>query len=306
MRCLRSKHGVIAIATAAWCCAMCDSAVREEPGSAVPVAHPVSDSLESTRSGVLVPSTADVAIPGDASGFLSLLGEFPAARAVGEADGDSSHVFGEIVDALLTPGAVVLLDRSYGRVRFLDSGGNPTGQIGGYGGGPGEFVDPLAVARHDGDTVVVADADYSVHRFVRGVEYWTFLDRFNVSFRPEDVCIVDGRMVLLGALASVVAGNERGEGTYYTIHYVDNNGRIQESFSPHITQSVDSCSRCSRAAIWHVMQGSIESGLDIRPLVRSMRSTSMAVYCGLPDCQISSILSFSRMTMAELGLIHQT
>jgi hypothetical protein len=117
-------------------------------------------------------------------------------------------------------GESFLLDVMEHRVGIVAGDGEVT-WIGGRGHGPGEFLIPVALAAH-------ADLLYVLDRGSRRIERYRTADGWlrrsgdglPLEFGPEDLCVSDGRLYVLGA--------HRG----HAIHEISpDNGRILRSFA---------------------------------------------------------------------------
>ena len=143
----------------------------EDPDAIV---HPVKDSLLSSIANVPVffLSIDDRPNP-KATGLIAALADFGKDSVFGQFDGPVDSVLGELIDAtVLSNGEIAVLDRNYGLVRLFSPAMKPRTVLGGFGEGPGEVEDPVAIFEHPRGWITVVDAD--------GVR----LERFSLE-RPE-------------------------------------------------------------------------------------------------------------------------
>jgi hypothetical protein len=147
--------------------------------------------------------------------------------AIGSFGGEEDAI-GEVGGATrASNGDLLVLDLSAGVVRVFREDGTPVSTFGGFGGGPGEFAEPRALVPSRGDTVLVVDAAFKIHRFARS-DAWTYVDQINLRFLPQDACAsaaglaIQAPQVMIREDSSWLAGTE-------TIHFIDNGGRISKS-----------------------------------------------------------------------------
>jgi len=162
------------------------------------------------------------------------LTRFPPERAVGELDSGGPGDLGDLADAAVTSaGEVIILDRSFGTLRVFDRTGTLLQTARGFGGGPGEFQDPLAVSLTEGDTILVADLMALIHRFVRLEGGWEFLDRIRIEgVTPKDVCKTDGKIFALGSRYTSGPQSEEWSFSFEgSIHQITRDGSVAQSFS---------------------------------------------------------------------------
>lgn len=209
----------------------------EERGENVDIEtrHPVADQLLSSTSGRLV-SSASIR---EQSALNILLAGRSGDQRFGDEDGDSSAVFGDLVDGtVLLDGRILLLDGSFGLVRILGSGGRG-GVVGGFGEGPGTFVEPTVLVVRD-DSLVVVDRSRALHVLTlpqAGLPSWVRSTR--LSIEVEDACSMNGNLLALAPPLSY-PGNGPPElrEDLGVLHWLDGEGTVTASFHvPYRTTS---------------------------------------------------------------------
>lgn len=158
---------------------------------------------------------------GDESAVVNAVGK-PAATSSGDTQPVArSSQFGLIGDAVLgDAGESFLLDVLEQRVGIA-TGEDAVAWTGRSGRGPGELLIPVALAAH-------ADVLYVLDRGNRRIERYRTTggtlrrsgEGVPLEFGPEDLCVSDGRLYVLGAY--------RGR----AIHEISPDGRVLRSFAP--------------------------------------------------------------------------
>ena len=110
--------------------------------------------VERDSAGIPIVENAD---PTDTTTDVRLAHGEPRVT-IGGSDADGAHAFGRIGGAArLDDGTVVVVDQMAAEARFFDATGRHVRTVGRAGDGPGEFRDPLLLARTAGDTLLVTD-----------------------------------------------------------------------------------------------------------------------------------------------------
>jgi hypothetical protein len=143
-------------------------------------------------------------------------GDAPTAISSG------ARAFGLIGDAVMGDGGrSFLLDVMERRVGVAEGGGS-VAWTGSGGRGPGEFLVPVALAL-DADVLYVLDrGNRRIERYrTAGGRLQRYGDAVPLEFNPEDLCVADSRLYVLGAY--------RG----HAIHEISPlDGRLVRSFAP--------------------------------------------------------------------------
>jgi hypothetical protein len=120
------------------------------------------------------------------------------ALVIGELDSPTTHVFGSIAAVEVNAQAqIFVLDGMTGALRWFDPDGAFRSEVGGMGGGPGEFRMPVAIALSTEGTVHVLDpANMKISRFISRADSLTHVDdrRTGPAF---DYCMINERRFIL-------------------------------------------------------------------------------------------------------------
>lgn len=162
---------------------------------------------------------------------------------------------GLIGDAALAGDTLVyVLDVMRKRVGMLSADGNLAVWTGRPGRGPGEFIDPVALAwTAEGDLYVVDRGNLRIERYSTRSRTLERVGSTAIDFIPEDACVLGERLFVLGARDG------------RTIHEVSLDGRVARSFAPD-DQLRDDLLATFRAA-GHLACGPGES-LSFLPMLR--------------------------------------
>ena len=199
------------------------------------IVHPVKDSLLSSLADVPVLSMSLEDQPNPmATELIGALADFGRQSVFGQLDGPVDSVLGELIDAaVLSNGEIAVLDRNYGLVRLFSATLEPMTVLGGFGEGPGEVEDPVAIFEHPKGWITVVDAD--------GVR----LERFDFE-RPEgqiertplpvyhayDGCGIQNRSFVVGT--NVAFDFEQRTASLVSpgvVHEIDLSGDLVNSFA---------------------------------------------------------------------------
>ena len=137
-------------------------------------------------------------------------------RVPGAADDEA---FGLVGDVAVSAGRVFVLDVLNHQVSQFGGDGARTGVLGRKGGGPGEFLGPVALAADEGLLYVLDERRQGIDQFDVAAGAWR--RTLPLDFHAADVCAVDGRLYVLGARDG------------YVLHEVSAaDGHVVRSFAP--------------------------------------------------------------------------
>lgn len=174
------------------------------------------------------------------SGRWSWLWSAEDGTAVGTRDGPEEFTLGEILDADVSfTDELAILDQSFGSVRIFDRSGMPAQVLGGFGEGPGEFEDPIAISFGPLDTLLVADRGVLIHKFGRTGDTLVFSNRIRLKgIVPQDACSAGGDLFVLGERYVAEAGSGDWSPSFLgSVHKVSDQGEVEKSFSvPYLTE----------------------------------------------------------------------
>jgi hypothetical protein len=140
-------------------------------------------------------------------------------------------VFGSIVDAIVhDDSSVALLDAQAGVVRLISPNGSVVHVVGGFGKGPGELAEPVALFEAPSGSPSVVDAEgRRIQEFdIHGSNQSPSL---RLSMLPQDACVIGGRHFVLGPLLTNDSTGALAMKTVALIHEVDGSGSVRRSFS---------------------------------------------------------------------------
>lgn len=121
------------------------------------------------------------------------------AVKVGALDGRQEEVFGSIRDALVDlRGRLMVLDGQAREVRIFEPDGSPLQVLGGLGGGPGEFVHPVAMSEDARGQLFVFDLPGRVSVFSRAADSLSFSHSLNLELGVFDGCVMNERLFVHG------------------------------------------------------------------------------------------------------------
>lgn len=196
------------------------SQVRQPTGS---IRHPVQSAR--VHTGPLAAEVERVQSASNKGEF----GRFPEelrgsviAETIGQLDGPEQYVFGEISSAKLTSlGNLLVLDSRMQQLRMYSRDGGLIASAGGSGHGPGEFVDPQALALDGRDHAYVVDRrNRRVSIFEVGSTQIDYVSSYSVEFDPLDICILGDHLYVHGT-----SSRDR-----HLIHVFSRNGEEAGSF----------------------------------------------------------------------------
>jgi len=181
----------------------CDArAERLPPG----VDHPLANRLASAPlQGTSRLFTTDPQ-PGDADGrgaagpsILDRIPEDPEELdwigALDRPSGQGGDVFGAVTDARALGRDILVLDRRMGRLSRYSQAGDLLEILARPGRGPGELLDPRAMAVQ-GEELAIVDASLHVHFF--GIAGPGYRRSVGIGSEATDLCAVGGDLLLLG------------------------------------------------------------------------------------------------------------
>lgn len=119
--------------------------------------------------------------------------ELNISDSIGIETGDSSYIFGSIIDVCHGPsGEILVLDQILCAVRAYDSEGNFISLIGGMGDGPGELRMPLCITCLADDRIFVNDP--MKNSFITYDTTYTYIENITdwSNGPPMDPCGLDG------------------------------------------------------------------------------------------------------------------
>lgn len=182
---------------------------------------PDGSSEATTGSSDVLLSTAGSNPPMEETGPSELGGTLSVVDTLGALKSPPEEVFGMIVDGAVDgTGRYYLLDRRKQAIHVFSAEGTFLSSVGRPGSGPGEFVEPAAIALDADDEVYVADADGRISRFLARGDGLVHDRTFLVGFNPNDLCVSEGKVFVQGP-------RQRG-----TIHRYDRSGTWETSFGP--------------------------------------------------------------------------
>lgn len=119
---------------------------------------------------------------------------------IGVITGDRNQIFGNIRDIDVDgDGNILVLDDQDFSLSWFGPDGRFRGRTGRDGGGPSEFRAPAGLAVSPAGQVYVLDAaSRRIAEFALGEEGLEFVRTFPVPVYGSDMCVVDGRLVVLG------------------------------------------------------------------------------------------------------------
>ena len=119
---------------------------------------------------------------------------------IGVITGDPNQIFGNIRDVDVDGnGNILVLDDQDFSLSWFGPDGRFRGRTGRDGGGPGEFRAPAGLAVSPAGQIYVLDtASRRIAEFALGEEGLEFIRSFPVPVYGSDMCVVDGRLVVLG------------------------------------------------------------------------------------------------------------
>jgi hypothetical protein len=122
-----------------------------------------------------------------------------ARVAIGTLDGDAETVFGNVVDVAIDDrGNVLTLDNRLVGLREYDQKGRFRSEFGRAGRGPGELVEPVAMATGMGDRLFIVDAARRLIIYQRTQDSYRSIATVTLDFTPEDVCTLGDHVVIHG------------------------------------------------------------------------------------------------------------
>lgn len=122
-------------------------------------------------------------------------------KPIGAAEQPSSEVFGSLTHIVVdSTGRVFALDTQTGNVRVFDANGHYLATIGRPGGGPGEFIDPAALALDGTGYLLVGDLKRQVQVFAIDSNPMTYVRTIPVGVAPSDMCAMHGYAFIHGVL----------------------------------------------------------------------------------------------------------
>lgn len=163
----------------------------EEHPSRERLVHPVPAS-ETLRLTAAAPLIAD-------DGLLAVgrAGIGPPYFTIGALDAPAEQVFGAIESVGVGPdGTVLILDVQAREVRIFDERGRALRTVGGYGGGPGEFLEPRSM--RVGREMYVAEASGHVSVFRFGADSVAFSHFLHHGGDIWDLCVMRGHVYVHG------------------------------------------------------------------------------------------------------------
>lgn len=156
---------------------------------------------------------------------------FEPLLTIGSLEGDSGPTFGRIVDtAMDSAGTVVVLDQlAVGHHLYaFSASGDPVASTGTKGRGPGEFVDPTAIAAFQGGRVYVLDnANSRMTEFHLTDNELVRIRSFRLPFHVTAVCRLEAHFIMLSFHRDRL------------LHVVDGDGTVRLSFGrPYFENSI--------------------------------------------------------------------
>ncbi len=148
--------------------------------------------------------------------------------SIGVLEGNAAETLGGVDDLSVGPdGEVFILDAKNFLLRRFSARGDPWGQVGSEGDGPGEFGWPASVeSTSDGRVVVLSLAHRNLARFAETTEGLRFVDAPRLPFLARDICFLGDRVYLL----ALHEGN--------LVHEVSLGGELLRSFGEPIPYPV--------------------------------------------------------------------
>lgn len=163
--------------------------------------HPVEERV--VLNGPVVVVDRNNRVPADLLERWKRIENLPETQVIGQLDGPRERVFGQITDiAVRNDGAIMVLDGRAGSVKVFRGNGSFIESIGRPGRGPGEFLDPTAIAISDNSNelfVIDKARLVSVFELVEGS--YRFSKRWRFPSAPNQVC-VSGTSVVVSMLTS--------------------------------------------------------------------------------------------------------
>ena len=116
---------------------------------------------------------------------------------------DRNQIFGNIRDVDVDgDGNILILDDQDFSLSWFGPDGRFRGRTGRHGGGPSEFRAPAGLAVSPAGQIYVLDAaSRKIAEFALGEEGLEFVRSFPVPVYGSDMCLVDGRLVVLGQVS---------------------------------------------------------------------------------------------------------
>jgi hypothetical protein len=199
------------------------------------IVHPVEDSLlsYSAASSVMSVSSDDPPDPAAAE-LLAALSDFDGGTVFGQFDGAADSVMGDLVDAvILSDGDIAVLDKNYGAVRLFTPELQPQVVLGGFGEGPGELQEPVAIFENPRGWISVVDAGgVRIERFESSHAQGRVKRTPLPVFHPLGGCAIKQKVFLAGVDVTFdyearTANLDSSE----AIHEIDPEGILTNSFS---------------------------------------------------------------------------
>lgn len=136
----------------------------------------------------------------DEFGFRLEPAETANGFSVGVLDGSPEYVFGNIQGvALLSGETVAVLDNQYNNVRLFDGEGVTRGGFGTRGGGPGEFLAPIAIeALSSGNLVTLDSWQRRLTQFAFNGQTWSVVNEYAVPFDATNLCAFNDSLFVMG------------------------------------------------------------------------------------------------------------
>jgi hypothetical protein len=161
------------------------------------------------HAGVRHPSEALLALPGPPADVLDLREPGPPSPSgiasasvltrIGRLEGPAEEVFGAITDLVTDHhGRLLLLDAQSHSIRLFDSGGRFLQEVGGFGRGPGEFVEPRFMVLLPTGELIVAEAVGRLHRFLLTSDSIRFVAHLSFPGDLWDGCALGDRLYIHG------------------------------------------------------------------------------------------------------------
>lgn len=163
------------------------------------------------------------ACAGDDSGDRARSGDHPISLAtdgiepsftleklweIGSLDGDPVSVFGRISDvAVIRDSLIAVVDQYYDHVRVYGRSGAYKFTLGRPGSGPGEFVEPVALAWDSLGNVYVADrGTYNIEHFRIVRDSAVYVGSIRSTARAASICSTGGRLWYHASRGTTVLG----------------------------------------------------------------------------------------------------
>lgn len=143
---------------------------------------------------------------------------------IGVIAGDQNQIFGNIRDVEVDgDGNILILDDQDFSLSWFGPDGRFRGRTGRDGGGPGEFRAPAGLAVSPAGQIYVLDAaSRKVVEFALGEEGLEFVRSLPVPVQGSDMCLIDGRLVVLGQVSDGAP----------KVYILSEEGEVIRSFGP--------------------------------------------------------------------------